>query len=288
MDSLKATVPSGLADICIVNHNSTDPEAIALLNELRQQHTVIDYSGAFNYSVMNNLAIQSLQSTYSHYLFLNNDTEAIQPGWLQRLIGTLENGEAAVAGPALLYDDGRIQHAGVVVGLGFVADHVQQFRPYRPMTDSPGLHPEAIYARTRECSAVTGACLLMKSEVFHQVGGFDESFVVGFGDIDLCLKARNAGHRVLYDGDVALTHYESATRGNAKLDSHPLDTLRFMRRYKSLLTSGDPFYSPLLDPIYSDCRPAPGCRSIHYRGPRTVTMPHMRATNGTRSLSDAA
>jgi hypothetical protein len=98
----------------------------------------------------------------------------------------------------------------------------------------------------RDFSAVTGACVMMRRAVFAQVEGFDETFGIGFNDTDLCLRIREAGYRVLYDGYTILYHYESATRGQTKQVFHPEDTARMTMRWQEILSEGDPFYNPNL------------------------------------------
>ena len=150
-------------------------------------------------------------------------------------------------GPLLLYGNGRVQHAGVVVGFGGTADHAMRFaEPDAPDgSRNPGYNSSL--TSVRDYSAVTAACLMMRRAAFEQVGGFDEAFAVGFNDTDLCLRLRAAGLRVLYDGHTVLRHHESATRaGDRALADPTADDERFRARWPAFFDGVDPFYNPWL------------------------------------------
>lgn len=235
LDALGRTVPRQLADVYVIDHESDDPETLAYLRGL--DGAVLRHEGPFNFSRMMNQAVARLSRPASHYLFLNNDTESLRPGWLEHMLGLAGRADVGAVGALLLYPDGRVQHAGAVVGLHYAADHA----PKAGSMGEPGMLSPSMLT-TREQGAVTGACLLVRAEVFHQVGGFDPRFAVGFGDTDFCLRVRARGYKVLLDAQATLLHHESATR---KTDPHPLDTQRFRARYLEHLLVGDPFYSPL-------------------------------------------
>lgn len=239
LNALARTVPRQLADVYVIDHESDDPETLAYLRDL--DGAVLRYEGVFNFSRMMNQAVARLSRPVSHYLFLNNDTEPLRPGWLEHMLGLAGRADVGAVGALLLYPDGRVQHAGAVVGLHYAADHAPKAHVAGSLDSEPGTLPHHLLT-TREQGAVTGACLLVRAEVFHQVGGFDPRFAVGFGDTDFCLRVRARGYKVLLDAQATLLHHESATRKN---DPHPLDTQRFRARYLEHLLVGDPFYSPL-------------------------------------------
>lgn len=244
LESLGATTQASL-DITIIDHDSDEPATLALLDRLRTETTVRRYSGAFNYSRMNNEAVWAEPASGEFLLFLNNDVEAIDAGWLERMRAFAAQPDVGAVGATLLYPDGRIQHAGVVVGLGGYAEHAHKFEPFqRQGARNPGYNCSLV--SVRDWSAVTGACLMMRREVFDAVGGFDEKLPVGFNDTDLCLRIRALGLSVLNDGYSVLRHYESATRRPAGEVQHPGDAARFAKRWAPLLSSGDPYYNPLL------------------------------------------
>lgn len=245
IESLKATTPIDELDIMVVDHDSDEPALAAYFEELGDRVTRLPYSGPFNYSRMNNLAVAAAPPAGELLLFLNNDIEAIEPGWLERLRALAVLPDVGAVGATLLYPDGRIQHAGVVVGPGGYAEHAFKFAPLHLNGDrNPGYNCGLI--ATREWSAVTGACLMARREAFDAVGGFDENLPVGFNDTDLCLRLGERGLAILNDGFSLLTHHESATRRPVGEVRHPEDAARFAARWKAVIEQGDPFYSPLL------------------------------------------
>jgi len=246
VESVERTTPRELADIIVIDHESDDGETLAYLAELRQRHRVISAVGPFNFAAINNAAVAEVRGPYSHYLFLNNDTAAPEAGWLEHMLGLGCRADVGVVGATLIYPDNAIQHAGIVVGLLGGADHAFRGRPFSRnyFEREPGENCDLI--STRDYSAVTAACLLIRADVFDAVNGFDEGFAVGFNDVDLCLRVRAKGWKVLRDAQAVSIHYESQSRGTA--DRHPADTQRFQERYAELLRAGDPFTSPLLDP----------------------------------------
>lgn len=253
LDSLQRTVPAGELDVLVIDHASDEPDSRAYLACLEGRALVMRYEGAFNFARMNNLAVERHGGGYDRYLFLNNDIEALEPGWFERLSGLCRRPDVGVAGATLIYPDGRIQHAGVVLGLGGFAEHVHKFEPY--LLDgqrNPG--SGCALVSTREVSAVTAACMMVRREVFEAVEGFDETFAVGFNDTDLCLRIGAAGYRILNDGLAVLTHHESATRRGDGLLRHPEDGARLIERWGDVIKGGDPFFSPLLssDPANPD------------------------------------
>jgi len=271
--SLKATIADVAFDIVIVDHQSDDPETIAYLTRLAADNAagVVPYAGAFNFSKINNHAVSSLGRAYDFYLFLNNDVEAIEPGWLDAMVDVGSRRDVGIVGATLVYPDRTIQHCGVVVGMFGAADHAFKFVPLGRAGRSRSAFDCSPFS-VRDCSAVTAACLLIRAEVFRAAGGFDEGLAVGFGDTDLCLRVRRLGYAVLNHGGAVLIHAESASRGAAKTDPHPEDTSAFRARYADLL-AGDPFYSPLLLTDRCECRldPEAICQAIV--AARTVRRP---------------
>jgi GT2 family glycosyltransferase len=144
--------------------------------------------------------------------------------------------EVGIVGPKLLYEDGSIQHAGVVTGIGGTAGHAFKHLP----ADHAGYF--GIAQVVRNCSAVTGACLMVRRDVFEAVGGFDEQYEVAYSDVDFCLAVLDRGLRVLYTPHAVLGHHECATRGT--LDP-PGDRRRLVARWAKYLAD-DPYYNPNL------------------------------------------
>ena len=245
IDSIRATVKGVEYDIVVVDHESDEPATRAYLASIRRDVQVLPYEGAFNFAAINNWAVRELDRPYSHYLLCNNDIEAYEPGWLERMLELGQHADVGVVGALLLYPERKvIQHAGVCVGIFRAAEAYGKFLRY-PQDVVTGR--ESI-TMNREVSAVTAACMLVRKDAWDEVGGFDESIAVGFGDIDFCLRVLESGRRVLYCAHARLVHHESITRGVSPVDPHPVDTSLFRIRWKDLLDAGDPYYNPGLSP----------------------------------------
>ena len=254
IESIKSTTDHVNYDIVVVDHASDEPMSLAYFSTIAKHCQVYRYEGVFNFSTINNWAIAQLTDQYSHYLFCNNDIEAIEAGWLERMLALGQQPDIGIVGAKLLYPDRRIQHAGMVIGLKGASEHTARFIA----AEQPDRSPEPGYLGAlvvnREVSAVTAACLLMRRDAFVAVQGFDEGFAVGFGDTDLCLRTQQAGYRVIFCGGATLIHHESYTRGKSDgwRDPHPQDSARFIARWKTLLKTGDPYYNPNLSQFSCD------------------------------------
>ena len=229
-------------ELLIVENGSRLPETHAYYRELaKQPHVrILEWTKPFNYAAVNNFAAADARGDL--LLFLNNDTEAINPDWLEAMVKQAVQPDVGVVGAKLYYADDTIQHAGIVVGMGGVAGHSHLFYPR---------HVAGYMQRlriTQNVAAVTGACLLMPRAAFDRVGGFDEGFVLAFNDVDLCLSVLKAGYRVVWTPDAELYHLESKTRG---YEDTAEKQARFKREYDlfhlkwgAFLKTGDPYYSP--------------------------------------------
>jgi GT2 family glycosyltransferase len=252
--------------LVVIDHESDDPETLAYLKEISRRHIVMPYEGPFNFSAMNNLAVAGHGGDADFVLFLNNDIEATQQGWIARLRSLAARPDIGAVGALLMYEDRRVQHAGVVLGFNDSADHALKFQNvYLNAEGRRNLGYNCSLTSTRDFSAVTGACLMMRKSVFTELGGFDESMPIGFNDTDLCLRIRAAGWRILYDGATMLYHYESATRSLTRQVFHPEDTKTMIERWGATLRAGDPFYHPNLSLVTQDHVPREdaGARVMH-------------------------
>ncbi len=230
LDSITRETTYAPYEIVIVDNDSQTEEARAYLSGLK--HRVLNYSGPFNYSAINNFAVEQTDSPW--LLFLNNDTEVIDGDWLTTMAEHIQRPEVGAVGPRLLYPDDTVQHGGIVVGVGGIAEHA--FRGFP--AEAPGVCRQLQV--TRNYSAVTGACLLTRRDVFEQVGGFDEERLpVTFNDVDLCLKIRRAGYLVVYTPFARLYHHESATR---RRTVEPRETGVMRERWAAVLDD-DPYYN---------------------------------------------
>jgi GT2 family glycosyltransferase/SAM-dependent methyltransferase len=276
MAALQQTVQNLDLRIVIVDHESDELESRHYLAELAGRGVaILPYSGQFNFSRMNNLAAGYLGSSVDFHLFVNNDVEAITPGWLDAMVDLGSRPDVGAVGATLLYPDDRIQHAGVAVGLLGAAEHCFKFLPFY-QGGSPATYADYSVLAVRDYSAVTAACMLVRADVFSEVGGFDEALAVGFGDTDLCLRVRQRGYLVLNHGDAVLHHAESASRGISAFDPHPADSHFFVDRYRDLIDSGDPFFSPLLARDSTDGRLAAGAECPEIVVPRVVRIAGQR------------
>ncbi len=249
VSSLERTLPAGLqARLIIIDHESDEAEARALLAELAGRHTVLPYAGNFNYAAINNFGVRHGAGDADFVLYCNNDIEAVEAGWIETLLGKMADPKVGAVGPLLLYPDNEtVQHAGVGIGINGVAEHLGKFIPIRDQDGQflPGY--QGLLRVTREVSAITTGLALFRRQALESVGGFNEEFQVGFNDTDLCLRIWQAGYRVLYCGETYLLHHESASRGkNFVCDPHPADSRRFREKWAALLEKGDPFYNPNL------------------------------------------
>jgi GT2 family glycosyltransferase len=205
---------------------------------------VLRDDGPFNFAALNNGAARS--STADVLVFLNNDTEAIEPGWLETLLEEALRPEIGAVAPMLLYPDGSVQHAGAALGLHGYAGH--PFAGLAPGAQTPFGRPDE---GTRNWLAVTAACMMVQRRKFEAVGGFDETFVVAGNDVDLCLRLTAAGHRSVCVPHAVLIHDESRSRGS-HID--PRDFVTSERSYGAFRTVGDPFYNPNLTLDATDCQ----------------------------------
>lgn len=247
IESIERTVAGVVHDIVLVDHESDDPVALAYFDSLRARVTLLRHQGPFNFAAINNRAVARLDGSHTHYLFCNNDVEAIEPGWLGRMLELGQKPDVGVVGAKLYYPDRRtIQHAGVVVACCGVAENLGRFR--ETPEDEPDLGYLGSLVCNREVSAVTGACMLVRRNVFEEIGGFDETIAVGYGDVDLCLRAGQRGYRTLFCAHAVLLHHESYTRGRTPEDPHPEDSARFLAKWRETFNAGDPYFNPNLSP----------------------------------------
>lgn len=201
-------------EVIVVDNQSESQETVDYLQSLSAQGgvTVLKYDFPFNYSSINNFAVKYASGDI--LCFLNDDVEASEPNWLKEMVSHAWRPEIGAVGAKLLYADGFIQHAGVVIGIGGFAGHAHKLYP----STHPGYAGRAML--TQNFSAVTGACLVMRRDVFQAVGGFDEeNLPVAFNDVDLCLRVREAGYRILWTPYAVLYHYESYSRGDDQMSS---------------------------------------------------------------------
>ncbi|MHB8682120.1 MAG: glycosyltransferase family 2 protein [Acidimicrobiales bacterium] len=222
-------------DVVLVDNGSVEPETRAVLERIEGPVRVLEHDGPFNWSVINNLAAASCTSDY--LLFMNNDIEARRPGWLGAMVELAQRPDVGAVGARLVYDDGVVQHAGVVLGQHGIAGHVFMGLP------AGGIGYFGWDRLVRPYSAVTGACLMTRRSLFEEMGGFDEELEVAFNDIDFCLRVVDRGLHVLYTPHAELVHHESISRG---MSGFFHDYRYFLAKWDRSRIHDDPCYNPNL------------------------------------------
>lgn len=237
VECLEATVNWDHVKLVIVDDHSRDSDAVRYLAQIQQRSDLRcrvvrndDPYAPFNYSRLVNAALPHLDTPL--VLHLNNDVNALEPGWLEAMVGWFMEADVGIVGAKLIYPDRSLNHTGIIVG------------PHGGLADTPwAKHPEAAvepvwHAATREVSAVTGACLLTRVDLYRELGGFDEQdFGVAYNDVDYCLRVRARGLRVLYTPQAKLMHWGSATRG---VTFDEAEHIAFIQRFPAYR---DPYFS---------------------------------------------
>lgn len=249
IDGLRTRTAYPRLEIVVVDNGSFQEATHAFYRELaavEPRFKLLKRPGPFNFSRLTNQGVRA--SAGDIVLMLNNDIEMIRPDWLDIMVDEASAPDVGAVGAKLLYPDGRVQHSGVVTGLGGHAGHVQRGRPDR----AGWMHA---LSASHEVSAVTGACLAVSRAKYDAVGGLDEKlFPIAFNDIDLCLKLRHEGWRNILAPGAVLFHHESASRGRdigpkqARADQ---EGRHFARRWLPVMRD-DPFFHPALSLLRFD------------------------------------
>ena len=230
-------------EIIGINNNSESSETIQTMEDLRkldERVRFFDYHVPFNYSKINNYGVSL--SRGEHVILLNNDTEVISRDWIESMLEFSQREDVGAVGAKLFYECGKVQHAGVIVGLGTAAGHSHKY--------VDGSHPGYFNRASviQNISAVTAACLMAKRRLFDELGGLNEDDLkVAFNDTDFCLRLVEVGYTNILTPYCELYHYESLTRGVddtvEKRDRFDAESEFFQERHKAILDSGDPFYN---------------------------------------------
>jgi GT2 family glycosyltransferase len=228
----RTTYPS--FEVVLVDNESRDPRALELMERFPVQR--VPLPDPFNYSRANNLGARRARGAY--LVFLNNDTDVISADWIEQLLYYAEQPGVGAVGGLLLYGDRTVQHAGVVLGFRGTADHVMRGWP-------AGIDGYAgSLACAREVSAVTGACMMVETGLYWEMGGFNEHFATHYQDVDLCLRFLRAGRRNIFTPRAVLHHFESVTR-SSRYDL--LDRMLLLDLWQDRIEAGDPFYNANFD-----------------------------------------
>ncbi|MBC5851952.1 glycosyltransferase family 2 protein [Vibrio metschnikovii] len=244
VDSVLSLTDYADYEIVLIDNQSQQPETLAWLASIAKhpQVTLLHYDAPFNFSAINNVAAQ--QAKGEVLVLLNNDTQVIEAQWLSAMLAGLALPNVGIVGAQLLFANGLIQHAGCVVGPQQVATHRLAF-------SSPSMAAQKGEGQSlQEVSAVTAACLMIRKSLYQALNGLDEQLTVAFNDVDLCLRVREQGLRVLYSPFARLYHYESLSRGKdttPEKKQRAAQEVEYMHQRWSIRSYQDPFYHPLLD-----------------------------------------
>lgn len=232
-------------EIIIIENNSKTQEIFAYYQEIQNRWSnikVVYWNGIFNFSAITNFGAKFAFG--EHLLLLNNDTEVISPEWIEEMLMYSQRSDVGAVGAMLYYPDDTIQHAGVIVGLGSVAGHSHKYY----VRNEWGYMGRLVYAQN--LSAVTAACVMVRRNVWDEIGGMDEDFEVAYNDVDMCMRIRKAGYLIVWTPFAELYHYESKSRGAddtpEKQKRFNGEIRRFQKRWAAELAAGDPYYNPNL------------------------------------------
>ena len=238
-------------EVLVIDNDSKEAGTLSLFEMLRKdlRVRVIPAPGAFNFSALNNIGVRA--ATGEIVVLVNNDIDVIEGGWLREMVSHATRPDVGAVGAKLIYADEHIQHAGIVLGVGRhdggpgIAGHFGHFVDL----DDEGYLGQ--FALTRELSAVTGACLALRREVWEAVGGLDEiNLPVSYNDVDLCLRLRARGLRIIWTPFAELYHLESASRGRDEAPDQRTRAAReaqYMRDRWGSVLDDEPFYNPNFD-----------------------------------------
>ena len=195
---------------------------------------------AFNYSLANNFGALRTEGTF--ICLLNDDVSTLDGDWLDRMVAVFSDKEVGIVGAKLYYPDMTTQHGGVIMGLAGLAEHANRCLP----RGKPGYMWRGVL--DQELSAVTGACLLVRRDLFERLGGLDEALPTGFNDVDFCLRARALKYSVVMAASVELVHHETLSFGHhyaGATDKEMADVASMQDRWPEVCAA-DPFHNPNL------------------------------------------
>lgn len=238
-------------EIIVIENNSSESETFDYYQTIQTQWnnvTVITWHDSFNYSKINNFGVQSSNGEY--IVLLNNDTEVINPHWIEAMLGYCQQEHVGAVGAKLLFPDNTIQHAGIKIyecktpaesgGPVHIFQHLDK--------DEPGYMRRLV--NPHNVNAVTAACLMTRKSLYEQVGGLDEAFAVAYNDVDFCLTLRQLNYRIVYNPEVLLYHHESISRGSDTSSSGLANYARFLseqglfrQKWSDILAKKDSFHA---------------------------------------------
>jgi len=237
IESIRKLTAYSHYELVLVDNESSDPATLKYYEQIEQSPDVriVKYDGNFNFSAALNLGAGAAQGDI--FLFLNNDIQIIDPEWLTELARWALIPDVGIVGAKLLYPNGKIQHAGIVIGMEGHANHVFAYYP----EGATGIFGSVEWYRNY--SALTGACIAMRRRIFEEVGGFNAEYQIAFSDIDICQQVIRHGYRVVYNPFARLIHHEGRTRSRL---IPRMDIETGYNRLREVIKYGDPHYNPNL------------------------------------------
>lgn len=224
-------------EIIIIENNSEDEETFTYYKEIADKVVIQQQNSDFNYSALNNYGRQFCNGEY--IILLNNDIEVISRNWIEELLMQCQRAEVGAVGAKLYYPDDTVQHAGVIIGVNSVAGHAHK------KFDRNDFGYMGRLQIVQDCSAVTGACMMVKASIYDELHGLDEKFKVAFNDVDFCLRIREKGYLIVFTPYAELYHYESLSRGAEdtpeKVKRFNSEIQRFEKKWG--LYRYDPYYN---------------------------------------------
>lgn len=252
LSSLYRLAGYDLFEVIVVENNSTDPQTFAYYEKAKRKYPnlqVVEYRGEFNFSAINNFGRSFAKG--QQLLLLNNDIEVLSQGFLTEMLMFSQRKDVGCVGAKLFYPDDKIQHAGVFLGINGTAGHSHKSHPRSSGGDMYRL------ATAQNMTAVTGACLMVKSALYDACGGLDaDRFAVAYNDIDLCLKLWKRGLLNVFTPFAQGYHYESKSRGldeaGPNAERYAQEKQNFTDAYGDLIEAGDPYYNPHFNLLFEN------------------------------------
>ena len=240
LTSLRENTDYTPIEIVIVDNGSREPETHALFREMSRNTSaqILTDTGEFNFSRLINHGARAARGEI--LALMNNDVETEKTDWLREMVSHAIRREVGAVGARLWYPNGRLQHAGVVLGLHGLASHAFQHFPPQPISPM-----NRTFVLSQNYSAVTAACMVLRKAIFDDLGGFDENLPSNFNDVDFCLRLRERGWQVIWTPFADLIHHESASRGPAENAQWPREAAYMQKKWDEQLQR-DPFYNPNL------------------------------------------
>ena len=253
IDSIFALGGWDNVQVIVVENNSTEKETFEYYEKITAQNSkvqVVYYKGGFNFSAICNFGVQ--YATGDHILLLNNDVEFVSENFVKEMLSYSQRADVGAVGAKLYYPDGYLQHAGVIIGINGSAGH-----SHKGLADARNNTGDMYrLVTTQNYLAVTGACLMVKTDLYKQFPLDEENFAVAYNDVDFCLRLYEAGYLNVFTPYSEGVHYESKSRGLDETDKPNLryegEKARFAEKWQKYFNYGDPYYNPHFTLLYEN------------------------------------